>query len=137
MEGWASRPSSAELLVRNRFAQSYSVWESYSFARWGLLVSRLPTACAVGFILAPLRGCQHPQLVPLQVENLSSRAPLQRSRLLQCFLHAGPALDAGRFGRACTPPMGFQTDGVVITVALEGCKLSWPIDEALAYGRPL
>lgn len=55
---------------------------------------------------------------------------------LQQLFHACPALAARLFWGAGAAPVGFETYRVMISVALEGTELSYPVNDAAAHGRP-
>src|SRR5579859_533364 len=57
--------------------------------------------------------------------------------LAQSFLEAFHTDSSGGFRRARTTPMGFETDGVVVTILGEGAELAYPINDSRSHGRPL
>src|ERR1700731_2857044 len=62
--------------------------------------------------------------------------PLQRSRLLQCIFHSGPALYGRTFWCARSAPVRFETHDMMIAVALQSLVLTHPVDRALAHRGP-
>src|SRR6266404_7153143 len=61
---------------------------------------------------------------------------LERSRLLQQRFHSRPALPRGFLRRAGATPMCLQADSKLVSITLQGPKLSFPIDHAAPHGRP-
>src|SRR5260370_3762364 len=61
---------------------------------------------------------------------------LKRTGFAQLVLHAGPALTRGFLRSACTSPVGFQANGVMIAVALKRGELPNPIDCTRLHRSP-
>src|ERR1700730_18136697 len=64
-------------------------------------------------------------------------AGLQRSSVLQGFFHPGPTLSRGFLRCVRAAPVGLETYGEMIAVALQRLKLPDPIDDTAAHRRPL
>src|SRR5258708_15637054 len=61
---------------------------------------------------------------------------LECSHLLQQLFHSRPALPSGFLRSARAAPMRLQANAEMVSITLEGAKLSLPIDHASSHGCP-